>query len=432
VDYKELYEKALAKNDEGIALYHAIAKGDEPIEKREQADALIAEAGELMEQAKALQKAEAQKAYLEEGLGSLTAGSDVDDHDGNGDPPKSEWKSLAEFAVSVAAMAIPSLRGTLEAKGVLPEDWEKKALAEALGASGGFLVPIAYRAELFQKAYEASIVRPRATVIPMTTRQIQMPSLDQTITPTAPLSAFFGGLVWYWTEEAAPKEEVDFEFKLIDLIVHKYAGWLPVSNELIADSAISLEALIRSQFGKCAVAYEDWHFLNGSGVGQPQGVIAAGATIQPNRQLANQISFTDITNIIHHFQPAANGVWVANICTMPQLLRMVDPNGNYMWIPNARDGMPERLMGYPLIFTEKVPALGTKGDIGLYDFSYYLIGDREQPTIDASREERFRYDQTTFRLSARVDGKPWLTAPIQIMPAGAHSISPFVDLDVPA
>jgi len=425
VEHKERYEQALAENEKGLALFAAIQKGDEPYEKMAEAEAHIAEAGKLMDQANLVKKAAEQAAFLTEGIGSLTAAPP----EGNGDtPPESKWGSLSEFGVAVAAMGDPALRAEVEAKGLLSDDWQTKLLQEAVGAAGGFLVPIEYKPELFQKAYEASIVRPRATVLPMTVTQLQMPSLDQTILPAAPLSAFFGGLRFFWTEEGAPKTLTDMDFKLIDLIVHEYSGYLPVTNRLIADSAISLETLIRTQFGKCAAGYEDWHYLNGNGVGQPQGVISAGATIQPTRDTANCIDWDDIKRMLHAFQPGANGVWVAHICTMEQLMAMQDATGHNMWVPNMRDGIPEKLMGYPLIFTEKVPNLGTKGDINLCDFSYYLIGDREQPTIDSSIHYKFVENQTVFRLSARVDGKPWLTAPIRLMPDGTTSISPFVSL----
>lgn len=425
VAYQELYEQALAENEAGAALFDAIQKGEEPYEKFEEAEAHIAEAGKLMDQANLVKKADEQKAFLTEGIGSLTAG----DTGGNGDtPPESKWGSFGEYCVAVAAIGDRSLRAQVEAKGTLPEDWETKLLQEAIGAVGGFLVPVEYRAELFQKAYEASIVRPRATVLPMAVNQLQMPSLDQTITPAAPKSAYMGGMVFYWTEEGVAKEDLELKFKLIDLVVHEYSGYLPVTNILIADSAISLEALIRTQFGKTAAGYEDWHYLNGSGVGQPQGIISAGCTIQPTRKASSLIDWEDIRSMLHAFQPGANGVWVAHQCTMDQILQLSDSTGNAMWIPNLRDGVPERLMGYPIIFTEKVPYLGTKGDINLCDFSYYLIGDRQQPTIESSTHVRFLENQTVFRLAARVDGKPWLSAPIKLMPAGTWSISPFVSL----
>jgi len=429
VDIGKLREEALVLTKKGQDLIEKIMAGEEPAEKLEQAQAFVDEGGAKMDLAGAAVKASAQEVLLIDGLGSLTVATPKDvvvDKTGVA------WKSLEEYLVSIAAMGDPAVRAQVEAKGYLGEGWQTKLLSEAVGAAGGFLVPIEYRPEIFQKAYEDSIVRPLATVLPMSVRQLQMPSLDQTITPDAPKSAFQGGMVFFWTEEGAPKTEVDLKFKLIDLVCHEYSGYLPVTNILIADSPISLETLIRTQFGKTSAGYEDWHFLNGSGVGQPQGVISAGATLQPNRAGANHIVWADIMAMLHNFQPGANGRWVIHHCCLEELLQLQDGLGNYMWIPNMRDGIPTYLMGYPIIWTEKVPALGTKGDIGLYDFSYYLIGDRQQPTIDSSIHYKFIENQTTFRLAARVDGQPWLTAPIMLMPAGTSSISPFVSLDVPA
>jgi len=426
VDIGKLREEALALNTQAQELFGKIVEGEEPYEKYQEAEKMLADAGQKMDLTNSVKTAQTQHAALTEGVGSLTAATPPPDETPES---KSAWPSFGHFLAATAALRNPAVRAKLEEKHMLPDGWEKKLLQEAIGAVGGFLVPVAYRPEMFEKAYESAIVRPRATVIPMTTVQLQMPSMDQTINPAAPKSAFMAGTVFQWIEEATEKPEVEMLFKLIDLIVHEYAGWIPVSNNLIADSVISLEALIRAHFVKTAVAYEDWHFLNGSGVGQPQGVITAGATIQNTRTGAG-IVWADISGILHAFQPGANGVWVINHCCLEEILALQDTATNYMWIPNMRDGVPERLMGYPIIWTEKVPALGSKGDIGLYDFSYYLIGDREAPTVDSDTSERFRYNQTTFRLSARVDGKPWLTAPVKIMPAGATSISPFVNLKV--
>jgi HK97 family phage major capsid protein len=53
-------------------------------------------------------------------------------------------------------------------------------------------------------------------------------------------------------------------------------------------------------------------------------------------------------------------------------------------MPSARDGMPGTLFGYPIFWNEHCPLLGSRGDIGLYDFKMYLVGDRQGTTIDAS------------------------------------------------
>lgn len=437
MDWKQLLEEADVLNKKALALYEEIQAGDRPIEDREQADALIKEAGEKADLAKSMQKAASLDTYLNEGQGSLTAGASADGNGGSEPQPPTEWKSFNEFlwAVTVAG----DHRGThghLRHRGLVTDEtmerlrfFEQKALEEGVGAAGGYLVPIAYRPELFMKATEAAIVRPRATVIPMSTRQVLIPSLDQTGTPDEQLSAFFGGLYFQWIEEAAAKPEVDIQFKEIDLTVHELAGWVPVSNNLIADSAISLDGLLRNLFGKAMADAEDYWFIQGDGVGKPWGVIHSPATIQPTRAGATAIVWADVIKMLHAFQPGANGVWVIHICAMEQILKLKDENSNYMWIPNMRDGMPERLMGYPILWSEKAAALGSKGDINLCDFSYYLIGDRTGPAIESSTEERFRYNQTTYRISERIDGKPWLSEPVALRPAGASEISPFVSLD---
>jgi HK97 family phage major capsid protein len=99
-----------------------------------------------------------------------------------------------------------------------------------------------------------------------------------------------------------------------------------------------------------------------------------------------------------------------------------------VWIGNGRDQAPATLMGYPIFFTENNPILGNVGDIVLADWSKYVIGDRQATTIDVSKHYRFRYDLTAWRAVHRVDGKPWLSAPLTYRD-GVTQVSPFVELD---
>ena len=428
MDTGALREEALALNAQGADLMDAIQKGDEPFEKFQEAEKMLKDAGDKIDLATGGKAALEQFAALTAGVGSLTAGDTPEEVT----ETKAAWGSALQWLMAVTASGVPKHTNSLLKQGVIPEDFETKLLQEAVGASGGFLVPVAYRAELFAKPAEDAIVRPRAVAFPMATTQLQMPSLDQTITPANAKSAYFAGILFEWIEETESKPELDFKFKMIDLITHELAGWIPVSNRLIAHSAISLDALLRRLFGQAMADAEDWWFLNGNGVGQPQGIISALCTIQPNRAGANAIVWADIMAMYHAFEQNPRGVWVAHVCTMEQIIGLKDGNNNYMWMANMRDGMPARLLGYPIIFTEKVPNLGTKGDINLCDFGYYLIGDGEGPMVESSIHERFRKNQTTYRVSELVDGKPWLSADVDLRPDGTVSISPFVSLDVPA
>ena len=306
---------------------------------------------------------------------------------------------------------------------------QRKDLVESVGASGGFLVPVEFRPELMGVVYEGNPIRDRATVIPMRRRQLNMPVLDQTGTG-AGSTRQHGGIVATWTEEAAQKDETEPQFRQIELVAHKLVCYTEASDELLADEAIGLTAFLNGPmgFGGAIRWEEEFTFLQGTGGGQPLGVIPANATITIVRATANTIALPDIVNMVvaHH---GDDPVWHISRSAMAQLIQLNGPAGNpsYVFIPNARDGIPATLFGFPVMWTEKLPALGTTGDLLLADWSFYLIGDRQATTIATSTEFRFRNDLTAWRAVHRVDGKPWLSQPITLQD-GTTQISPFVIL----
>jgi len=311
---------------------------------------------------------------------------------------------------------------------------EKKDLAENVGASGGFLVPVEFLAQLQQVIGENSIVQPRATIIRMKRRQVDLPVLSQTGT-TAGVPHWFGGISFYYGEENAEKTESDPAFRKVTLSAHKLYGYTRSSDELVEDSAISLADFFSGPLGFAGgVAWwRDYTFLRGTGVGQPLGVVNAGATITVARAaVGTPIQYVDLVNMMESFLPSARGVWVAHQSTMSNFLTMVDPLGGYIWHPNYSGGgiagaMPGTLFGLPIIFTEKLPRVGSAGDVLLADFRYYLVGDRQAATIETTKYDRWRYDQTSWRVVDRHDGQPWLSAPLTLQD-GTSQVSPFVIL----
>jgi HK97 family phage major capsid protein len=302
-----------------------------------------------------------------------------------------------------------------------------KQMVENVGASGGFLVPIEYRPELLEWAWETNPVRGRATIVPMRRRQLQVPTLDQTGT-AAGTTRQYGGVVASWTEEATQKDETEPEFRQINLVAHKLVCYTEMSDELLADSAIGLQALLSRLFGGAITWEEEWTFLRGTGAGQPLGVINAGATFVQPRAVAGTIGIGDIINMIGHHQ-GNNPVWHITREAFPTIAQLNGPAGNpsYVFIPNAREGIPATLFGYPIYWTEKLPRLGVQGDILLASWDMYLVGDRQQTTIDATNIFRFRNDLTSWRAVHRVDGQPWLSQPVTLAD-GNWQISPFVIL----
>ena len=338
-----------------------------------------------------------------------------------------DWGDFMEAVAHAYKGGKPDKRLVDWKKAATPE--ERKDLVESVGASGGFLVPTEFYSQLMAVDPEAQIVRSRATKIRMRRRQVDIPVLNQTVT-TAGIPHWFGGMQFYWTEEAAQKTETNASFRKVSLTAHKLTGYTEVSDELLDDSAISLGDFFNSSLGFAGgIAWmEDYAFLQGTGAGEPLGVINAGATITVARTgTTTPIVYGDLVNMMENFLPTGRGVWVFNQSAFSNLMNMQDPSASYIWQPNLQAGVPAMLWGMPVIFTEKTPVVGSAGDAILADFRYYLIGDRQATTIESTNQYRWQYDLTSWRAVHRVDGQPWLSAPLTLQD-GTLQVSPFVIL----
>ncbi len=309
-----------------------------------------------------------------------------------------------------------------------PYNSRVKVLSEGTDSEGGFLVPEQFYANLYQKSLEVSVVRPFATVVPMQSDTFNWPAVDE----TSHASHLYGGIYAYWTEEAGAKTASYPSFRHIKLIAKKLIGFVPCPDELIADSVIPMDGMLTKMFGGGIGWYEDLAFLRGTGVGQPLGIFGSGAIIQPVRSTANQVALADLANIMARMYPdslyATSTIWLVSPAVLAQLIPLVATV--ITWLPSsggAAGRIPGTILGMPFMVTEKVPTLGTTGDIGLYDLSHYLIGDRSDIRVDSSIHYRFANDETTWRFVKRVDGHSMIDSAFTPYNGGA-TLSPFVQL----
>jgi len=372
------------------------------------------------------------KEQLDESLKALK--TDPDPEVDKAEEKAKEFKSFGEYLTSVRNYrkdGTPDARLTfIDGKGNVSA---KTAGHMEIGedSQGGFLVPEVYRAQLYALNLETSVVRPRATIIPMTTDSTKIPYVND----TSHASTVFGGVWAYWTAEAAQKTPTKPTFGQMELTPHKLAGMTYSSNELMDDSAIALVPLIRRQFGQAWGYVEDDAFLTGSGAGQPLGIQNCNCVINNFRNTANRVMIEDLAEMYMRMLPTSHGsaYWVINPTVIPELLEMgsgnaADASGkNLVYIDRVQDAPVWKIFGRPVLISEKMQALGTAGDIGYYDFRYYLIGDRQPITIDASTHLRFDYDETAWRFVLRVAGMCWPQSAITTRRGGTTQ-SPFVQL----
>jgi HK97 family phage major capsid protein len=220
----------------------------------------------------------------------------------------------------------------------------------------------------------------------------------------------YGGFTVYHQGELQTAIERNVYLRKVTLKPRKIMGYTTVSNELLRDWSAAT-SFLQTQMRMCILGTEDYDFLRGDGVNKALGIISAPATIGVNRQTASQISFTDITNMYARFR-GANGVWIAAPSTIPQLVNIRDAGSNNLWITafqSVAPGLPGSIYGMPIIFSERLPALGSKGDLMLVDASKYLVCDGTGMGIATSEHFLFSSDSTVFRVTWFVDGQPWLS-----------------------
>lgn len=353
-----------------------------------------------------------------------------------GDPARREFESLGEFIATVVGNPNDQRLSSLYNEDAFGAERAEQRMDT--GAAGGFAVPTQFRGTLMEVSPQEARIRPRAMPIEAgdpPDSAITMPALDQTgATP----DNVYGGVTVNWTAEGGSSSESDADLREIKLEPQELVGHVKLTNKLLRNwqaSSSVIERLLRG----AVISAEDFAFLSGNGVGKPLGVIPSGAAYAVNRGTSSQIHTADIDAMAARIlMRGGTPVWLASQSVLPQLQSLRNEigspptgDGALIWDPDKRDrDNNQTLKGYPILWNERSPQLGSKGDLVLADLSYYLVKDGSGPFVAASEHVDFTNNKTTIKIVWNVDGQPWLTEPFK--QEGGYQVSPFVVLDVPA
>jgi HK97 family phage major capsid protein len=303
------------------------------------------------------------------------------------------------------------------------------------GPNGGYGVFPEYSAEIYRLAIEDTILAMRARRRPMTSNELRYPKLDQTGTQATGQTGILGGVVAGWANETKQGNQTQAKLKQGVLKAGELIGYTVVSNELLSDNGVGLEALLSELFVEAISYYTDLATLVGDGVDKPTGVSNSPAAITVNRGTSNTFVYNDAVNMKSKLlsKSEQTAFWVFNKTVQPQLYNMVDGTGRNIWLANfpggdngpvAGLGSSKTFLDLPYFLTEKTPALGTTADVMLIDPLGYMIGDRMSLEIAASPHVNFLSREMTYRFVARVAGQALLDKPYTMLD-GAHTLSTF-------
>lgn len=298
-------------------------------------------------------------------------------------------------------------------------------------AAGGFLIPETLDGDIRSLMLEDAIIRPGATVIPMTSPKQLFPFVDWTTN----VGSTFGGWTVNRIEEGGTITPSNAKFGRAKLDVTKQVAGAEIPNEMFADVG-ALDGFIRSTLPKAMAFAEDIDFLTGNGAGYPLGILNEANTAlitvaAESNQVASTVITENVLKIYARMLPSSKGraVWITNPTTFLWLQTLsiaVGTGGAPVMLVNMANGPVPTMLGRPIIETEKVPALGSAGCLSFIDRSYYLIGDRPGSALESSPHQQFMNDITVMKMTARNDGRPWIESPLT--PVYGDTLSPFVQL----
>ncbi len=339
-------------------------------------------------------------------------------------------KSFGGFLRTLTATKSKRKEVRLQAIESLEKDFGsvyKTPMNEASGSEGGYLVPYDFSLQLMNTLDQASIIYPRANKVPMWSATTYCPTVNTTTAQSAGTPPFFGGMLFTWGFQEVPPNTAA-TFSQVELTAWDLIGVTPISNQMLADLGPDGEKALVNVFGKAAAWFTEYAFFTGMGAGtqMPLGITNSKGKFVA-RASGNVVSNTDIGTMSAALLPFSwgNAIWACHPTVLAQVAKITNFQLNVDI--TRHPGAVGTLMTMPLYVTDKLPTLGSQGDIVLFDPSLYVVGVRSEVMIDVSDEQLFQTNQTMFRVWLRIDGRPQVSNLITLSD-GSTTVSPYVIL----
>lgn len=271
-------------------------------------------------------------------------------------------------------------------------------LKESVLTQGGYLLPTEFHDEIIKLLREKNILRQVSSVIQTGNDR------DLIIQATAPAAA--------WISEGQEIDLSDMTFAKKTLKAYKLATAISISNELLQDSFYNLEDFISNEFAEVIGQKEEQAFFNGTGEGQPLGLLP-----QINADSDTYIQATGVaivaddlinleTALESSYKQNNACCWIMHPTTLAAVRKLKDGNQQYIWQQAISEKSPTQLLGYPVYTSSNLPTiLDNTGEVVVLfgDFSKFIIGQRGNIVFKPLREIKALQDLSVFLMLERVD-----------------------------
>jgi len=343
--------------------------------------------------------------------------------------PRGGFGSIAEFVRSVfgATSAINNGRAIdkrLVFEAAAPTGYGN----ESTGADGGYLVPPEFAREVYAHSLSEGSFMPWTTQLPVSGNSITYPKDETTPWGT-------NGIRMRWSSEATAASQDKPVIGEGTLKLRKLIGLCPLTDEMVQDAAFTAQ-YVRMMFGRSMAWKTNDAIINGIGGQIPRGIKNSGAIVTVSKESGQAVDTfvtENSTKMLGRLSPAAgasnNTKWVINHDVWQQI-PLMKIGDTPVWTPPGtgfKDAPYGYLHGRPIVLSQTAQTLGDLGDIYLIDFAQYMTISKG-PEYAESMHFFFDADAMAFRVTFRMDGQPWMSAPITPN-NGANTLSAFVQLE---
>ena len=230
---------------------------------------------------------------------------------------------------------------------------EAKALAVGSDPDGGYWVTPEVGRMVTGKIFESSPVRQSAAVQTIGSASLEIPIDDDE-----------AAAVWV-SETEARAETATPKIRKKEIVAHEMSAEPRSTQKLLDDANVNVEEWLAGKVASKFARTEATAFVNGTGVGQPRGILtypagtASGQIEQVNSGSASTLTGDGLIDLVAAVKaPYLDGaVWMMKRSTAAVAQKLKDGQGNYLWQESLIAGQPSRLLGHSVVYADDVPAV---------------------------------------------------------------------------
>ena len=288
---------------------------------------------------------------------------------------------------------------------------QSRAMSAYTLGSGGILVPNSFvqTLEVNMLAY-GGIRQAAELMVTGSGEEMKWPTADDTSNQGERLG-----------ESASIGNSVDPTFGAVTWGAYKYSSKaILVPYELLEDSVFDIPSMLGGMMGERIGRKTAVDYTTGSGASGPKGIVTA-ATLGKTATGSTALTADEIFDLVHSVDPAyrTGAGFMLHDNIVLYLRKLKDGEGRYLWQNGMSEGVPDRLVGYPLTISQEMASAMTTGQKVLL---FGQLGKYKIRRVNAARmyrlEERYRdTDQDGFILIVREDGNLLTagTAPVKYL-----------------